>query len=87
MQANDNDATENRSEAEPSPSRLSEQFRRECEARHVLTWPLEKRREYLAEVEKHRGVDGRQYLETEIRRQWEISGRRLRERSSATRLP
>ena len=33
----------------------SEQYRNECEARYVLAMPLDKRRQWLAELEKKRG--------------------------------
>ena len=57
---------------ESVPFSYSEQHRRECEARQVLKWPLTKRREYLAAIEKHRGKEGRKYLEEEMTRQWAI---------------
>lgn len=39
-----------------------------CEAQTVLRWPIKKRREYLEQVEKFRGMSGRRELEDEIRR-------------------
>ena len=33
----------------------SEQHRNECEARYILKMPLDKRRQWLAEMEKKRG--------------------------------
>lgn len=46
-----------------------ELYRNETEARHVLAMPTkEARREYLAMVEKNRGVQAREYLEKEIMR-------------------
>ena len=53
------------------PFSYSEQHRSECEARWVLKMPLLKRREYLADVERIRKKAGREYLEAELRRQWE----------------
>lgn len=48
----------------------TEQYRNECEARHVLAMPtLEERRTYLSAVEKRRGKQSRKYLESEILRQ------------------
>lgn len=46
----------------------SEAWRLECEARHVLTYPLEKRREYLASIEKRRGAKYTDKLKDLIRR-------------------
>ncbi len=44
----------------------SEVWRLECEARLLLTLPLDKRRDYLEKVKKAR----RQPLQDEMRRQW-----------------
>jgi len=48
----------------------SEAWRSETEAREVLSWKLADRRKFLVEVEKHRGLKGRQKLEEEILRLW-----------------
>ncbi|AUT46991.1 hypothetical protein [Achromobacter sp. AONIH1] len=48
----------------------SEEWRRECEARHVLTLPFDKRVPYLNLVGRKRGSEAQQYLETEVRRQF-----------------
>lgn len=61
---------------ESLPFSYSEQHRRECEARWVLKLPLTKRREYLESLEKPRGKAGREYLEAEIKKQWELRRRR-----------
>jgi len=50
----------------------SEAWRAECEAREVLSWKLADRRKFLLEVEKHRGLKGRQKLEEEILKQWQL---------------
>jgi hypothetical protein len=50
----------------------SEAWRAECEAREVLSWKLADRRRFLVEVEKHRGLKGRQKLEEEILKQWQL---------------
>lgn len=50
----------------------SEAWRAECEAREVLSWKLADRRKFLVEVEKHRGLKGRQKLEEEILRIWNL---------------
>ena len=48
-------------------------YRRECEARTVLSWPFEKRKPYLDLVEKHRGSEARKYLEQEIIKQHKLA--------------
>ena len=46
-----------------------EAHRRACEAREVLRWPLEQRREYLAAVERQRGKVAADILRAEIKAQ------------------
>lgn len=48
----------------------SEEWRRECEARHVLTLPFDKRVPYLNLVGRKRGSEAQHYLEIEVRRQF-----------------
>ena len=49
----------------------SEVWRVLCEARHCLDWySLQERRDYLALVLKHRGEQGRKYLEEAIMAEW-----------------
>lgn len=48
----------------------SEEWRKECEARYVLSKPLNDRRKYLADVEEKRGKESRFELEKEITRLW-----------------
>ena len=50
----------------------SEAWRAECEAREVLSWKLKDRRKYLVKVEEHRGLVGRQKLEEELIKQWNL---------------
>jgi len=50
----------------------SEAWRAECEAREVLSWKLADRRKFLVKVEEHRGLEGRQKLEEEILRLWNL---------------
>ena len=50
----------------------SEAWRAECEAREVLRWKLKDRRKYLVKVEEHRGLVGRQKLEEELIRLWNL---------------
>ncbi len=72
MQAKDNADTARPNAGESLRYSYSEQYRRECEARMVLAWPLLKRRKYLLSVEDARGKDGREYLEAEMIRQWNL---------------
>jgi len=44
----------------------SEQHRLECEARHMLSLPLTKRRKELIEIEKFRGTKAVEYLKQEM---------------------
>lgn len=50
----------------------SEEWRRICEATSTLKTNLQQRRNYLALVEKKRGIVARQELEAEILKQWNI---------------
>ena len=51
----------------------SEKWRKECEARDILTKPLADRRKHLALVEVKRGIKGRKILEDEILRLWTLT--------------
>ena len=48
----------------------SEEWRKECEARELLTWPLAKRRKQLDLVEQKRGWQARLELQDEMESQW-----------------
>jgi hypothetical protein len=48
----------------------SEAWRRQCEARHVLSLPFDRRVPYLNLVGRKRGIEAQQYLEQEVRRQF-----------------
>ena len=48
----------------------SEEWRNECEARELLTWPLAARRKQLALVCEKRGVKAYEILTQELIRQW-----------------
>lgn len=53
---------------------MSEAYRKECEARFILSWPTKQaRRDYLDMVEKKRGAAARQELEREMMKQWKES--------------
>jgi hypothetical protein len=44
----------------------SEQHRLECEARHILTLPLDQRKKELEAIKKFRGEKATEYLKKEI---------------------
>ena len=50
----------------------SEAWRRECEARDLLSKPLQERRRHLALVEEKRGLQALYYLQEEMLRLWNI---------------
>ena len=50
----------------------SEEWRKECEARELLTWPLAKRRKQLDLVEQKRGWQARLELQDEMERLWKL---------------
>lgn len=47
-----------------------EDWRRQCEARHVLSLPFDRRVPYLALVGRKRGADAQRVLEAEVRKQF-----------------
>jgi hypothetical protein len=51
----------------------SEDYRNQCEARELLTWPLAKRRKQLALIYEKRGQAEYQKLTAEMQKQWEQS--------------
>jgi hypothetical protein len=51
----------------------SEDYRNQCEARELLTWPLAKRRKQLALIYEKRGQAGYDKLTAEMQKQWEQS--------------
>jgi len=48
----------------------SEEWRKECEARELLSWPLDKRRKHLDLVQQKRGWEARLKLQDEMESQW-----------------
>ena len=48
----------------------SEEWRNECEARDLLTWPLAARRKQLALIYEKRGEKAYQILTEEMKKQW-----------------
>lgn len=60
----------------------SEEWRNECEARDLLSWPLAKRRKQLALIYEKRGQAGYQKLTEEMTRQWTLA--RTKQSSSSS---
>jgi hypothetical protein len=59
----------------PAIDTTSEEWRRECEARHVCGLPtLKARRQYIIGVLKARGEKATQQLEADVRVQWAKRG-------------
>jgi len=50
----------------------SEEWRNECEARELLTWPLATRRKQLSLVHEKRGHEAYLKLTDEMTRQWQM---------------
>ena len=53
-----------------SKNSYSEEWRNECEARDLLSWPLVARRKQLALIYDKRGQAGYQKLTEEMKKQW-----------------
>jgi hypothetical protein len=51
----------------------SEAWRKECEARELLSWPLDKRRKQLDLVQQKRGWQARLDLQDEMERLWKLA--------------
>lgn len=49
---------------------MSEQHRHECEVRWVANLSLQKRREFLADVQEKRGLDARLKLQEGLTKLW-----------------
>jgi hypothetical protein len=56
-----------------SKNKCSEEWRNECEAREILSWPLVKRRKHLDLVQQKRGWKARLKLQDEIERLWKLA--------------
>lgn len=50
----------------------SEEYRNQCEARDLLSWPLANRRKQLALVHEKRGHEAYLKLTDEMTRQWKL---------------
>jgi hypothetical protein len=51
----------------------SEEWRKECEARELLSWTLDKRRKQLDLVQQKRGWQARLDLQDEMERLWKLA--------------
>ena len=60
----------------------SEEWRNECEAKDLLSWPLAKRRKQLALILEKRGEAGYYKLTEEMTRQWTLA--RTKQSSSSS---
>jgi hypothetical protein len=56
-----------------SKNKHSEEWRNECEARELLTWPIATRRKQLALVLEKRGWEATLKLKDEMERQWKLT--------------
>ena len=54
-------------------NKSSEEWRNECEAKELLTWPLADRRKQLALVHEKRGHEAYLKLTDEMTRQWKLA--------------
>ena len=54
-------------------NKYSEEWRNECEARELLTWPIATRRKQLALVLEKRGWEATLKLKDEMERQWKLT--------------
>ena len=50
----------------------SEQFRRECEARHIMMFPKDRRKAYYQGVKEKRGEAAEKELIAEVKRQYKL---------------
>jgi hypothetical protein len=64
----------------------SEKWRKECEARELLTWPLAKRRKQLDLVQQKRGWQARLDLQDEMERLWKLARTKQSSSSSSNQV-
>lgn len=64
----------------------SQEWRKECEARELLTWPLAKRRKQLDLVEQKRGWQARLELQDEMERLWKLARTKQSSSSSSNQV-
>ena len=64
----------------------SQEWRKECEARELLTWPLAKRRKQLDLVEQKRGWQARLELQDEMEKLWKLARTKQSSSSSSSQV-
>ena len=64
----------------------TEQWRKECEARELLSWPLDKRRKQLDLVQQKRGWQARLDLQDEMERLWKLARTKQLSSSSSNQV-
>jgi len=64
----------------------SEEWRKECEARELLSWPLDKRRKQLDLVQQKRGWQARLDLQDEMERLWKLARTKQSSSSSSNQV-
>jgi hypothetical protein len=64
----------------------SEEWRKECEARELLSWPLDKRRKQLDLVQQKRGWQARLDLQDEMERLWKLARTKQLSSSSSNQV-
>ena len=62
----------------------SQEWRKECEARELLTWPLAKRRKQLDLVQEKRGWQARLELQDEMERLWKLMKNQQQQQESSS---
>jgi hypothetical protein len=65
----------------------SREYRVYCEAQYVLSKPRASRKEYLEQVEKARGMSGREELQQEITRWFNVQKQGIAKGSGESTLP
>jgi len=66
--------------------KCSEEWRKECEARELLTWPLAKRRKQLDLVQQKRGWQARLELQDEMEKLWKLARTKQLSSSSSNQV-
>ncbi|MGI9215068.1 MAG: DUF7696 family protein [Gammaproteobacteria bacterium] len=64
--------------------KYSEEWRKECEARELLTWSLDKRRKQLDLVQQKRGWEARVILQNEMERLWKLQKTQHKKQESSS---
>jgi len=64
----------------------SEEWRKECEARELLSWSLDKRRKQLDLVQQKRGWQARLDLQDEMERLWKLAQTKQLSSSSSNQV-